>query len=243
MLALQNRRRNRKTSLSAICAAMAMTMACSGGSSDTTSPSPISSGGGTSGSGTCRTFTTAADVTTVSGGVTTNAKVTGAFNSSTNQSTSNTLFANGNACSTTIGSYRSTADFVDEVRVVPGVFLLTSSTTTNAVACGTGSGTTTYTYDAQRRLTQTANSGGTTTWTQWDNSGRPTLGSSPGATYVISYDDSARASTTTTTTSNGTSVGILTYDANGNQLRNEVRGSSGTSVTTYSINSTDKVCK
>src|SRR5207247_1833070 len=116
-----------------------------------------------------------------------------------------------------------------------------STTTSNSGGCGISTATTTYTYDSQRRLTQTTNVGGTTTWTAWDSAGRPTTGNSPGATYGIVYDDTARTSTTSSATSSGTSVGILTYDANGNQLRNEVRGSSGNSVTTYSITSTDKV--
>jgi YD repeat-containing protein len=173
-----------------------------------------------------------------------NAKLTASFNSSANQSTVNTLFANGALCSTTVGSYRSTADFVDEVRVIPGVFLVTSSTTTNSGACGSSSGTVTFTYDAQRRLTQqTTSVGGTTTWTAWDGSGRPTTGSSPGVTYVQAYDDAARTVTTTTTNSSGASVGVLTFDANGNQIRNEVSGAAGTSITTFSITSTDRVCK
>jgi hypothetical protein len=247
MLAPRSSGRNPKVSIKTLFVylATATTLACSGGSSNPAAPGSDSGSGGSGGSSStsCRTFTTAADVTTVSGGVTTTAKVTGSFATSNRQSTSNTLFTNGSLCSTTLGNYQSVADFVDEVRVVPPVFLLTSTTTTTSGSCGGTSVTQTYTYDAQRRLTQQSASTGTTTYSAWDSAGRPTTGRSGTSTFTIVYDDAARTQTSTTSGSNGTSTGILTFDANGNQIRNEVRGASGTSVTTYSITSMDKVCK
>ena len=74
--------------------------------------------------------------TTLPSGASQNASLTGAFDTSTNRSTVTTLGPNGALCTTSVNTYRSTADFVDEVRVIPGVSLQTSAMTTNGPACG-----------------------------------------------------------------------------------------------------------
>src|SRR5262245_18330375 len=107
-----------------------------GGSSGPTAPSGSgTSGSGGSTTGTCRTYATAATVTTTALGPTQNQSLTGSFDPATTKSTVTTLFANGSVCSTTVSSYRSTADFVDEVRVIPGVTLATTAVTTTSGAC------------------------------------------------------------------------------------------------------------
>src|SRR5580765_429139 len=159
-------------SLAAI-AAILVGVACgggSGGSSNPSTPTPPGTGGGTS--GRCRTYPTVAGVTTTAAGITQNANLTGAFNSSTDQATITISFAGGGLCSTAVHSYRSVADFVDEVRVVPPVPLVLSTTTTNSGSCGSGTATATNTYDAQRRLMQISSVGGTITYTAWDTSNR-----------------------------------------------------------------------
>jgi hypothetical protein len=159
-------------------------------------------------------------------------------------STVNTNFAGGAPCSTVVTSYSSVADFVDEVSVIPPVFHSTTSVSTNSGACGAGTATQTYTYDSQRRLTQLSGPGSVTTYTAWDGSGRPTTGSTGGQTISITYDDANRSWTTTTTASNGSkSVGTLTFDANGNQIRNVVVSGNVTTTTTFNNTATATVCK
>jgi YD repeat-containing protein len=217
----------------AVSLAAAGTPACGGSSS----PSPIG------GSNTCRTYPTAASVTTTTSGFTQNALLTGAFNASTNQSTVTTQFASGAPCTTTVNSYRSTADFVDEVRVIPPVSLQTSTSTTNAGACGSGTSNVSYAYDGQRRLTSFTSGGSTTTYTAWDSSGRPTAGSFPGTSIANVYNDSARTLTQTQTSGSATSVTTTTYDANGTNVMIVNTSGSVVSTTTITVTSTAQVCK
>jgi YD repeat-containing protein len=171
-------------------------------------------------------------------------KTTGAFNVGTKQTTIQTLLG-ASLCTTSVFNYDSVADFVDEVRVVPGVTLTTSNTNTNSGACGPFSTTVTYAYDGQRRLKTMASIGGTTTYTAWDSSGRPTAGTtSTGITITNVYDNAARTLTQTQVASNGgQSVNVQTFDANGIQLKVVNTDSSGTSTTTYTNTSTAQVCK
>lgn len=208
----------------------------------TPTPSPAPSGP------TCRTYPTAANVTTVSGGTTMNALLAASFNSGTNTSTITTMFANGAPCTTSVFTYTSRNDFVDEVRTVPGISLQTATTTTNSGACGSGTSTVSYTYDAQRRLTSfTTNAlgvSGTTTYTAWDSSGRPTTGSFPGTTIANVYNDTARALVQTQTTAGGSvSTGTVAFDANGAQLTSVVVSGANTTTTTYTNTATAQVCK
>lgn len=232
---------NRGAFLLVIGAAAAVT-AC--GSSNT-GPSGGGPGGGGGGS-TCRTYPTAATVTTTSGNQTINAQLTGAFDTSTNRATVTTAFANGNPCTSSVSSYRSKDDFVDEVRVIPGVSLQTSTTTTNT-GCGTGTFTVNYSYDAQRRLTSTSQTvlgvTSTTTYTAWDGSGRPTQGSFPGTTIANTYDDSARTWVQTQTGGGTVSTTTMTFDANGNQVSVVNRTGNFTSTTNFNITTTGRVCK
>ncbi len=204
-----------------------------------------SGGGSNSGGSGCRTYATAADVsTTVSGVTLQTGKTTGAFDTGAKQSTIKTLFANGTLCSTAVFSYSSVADFVDEVRVVPGVTLAASNTNTSSGTCGTFSTTVSYTYDGQRRLKTMSSIGGTTTYTAWDNSGRPTTGTTnTGITITNVYDDASRTLTQTQAGAGGQSVSVQTFDANGIQLKVVNTDSSGTSTTTYNNTSTAQVCK
>jgi YD repeat-containing protein len=143
-------------------------------------------------------------------------------------------------CTTAVFSYLSIADFVDEVKVVPGLVLATSSTTTIGPACGsTGTSTITNSFDSQRRLTQSVQGGSTLTYTAWDSAGRPTAGSAPSGSISNVYDDAAR----TLTQTQGGTVTTLTYDANGILLQQVDRTGATTGTTTWTIASTDKICK
>jgi hypothetical protein len=201
-------------------------------------------GNNNAGGNACRTYSTAADVsTTVSGVTLQTGKTTGTFDQAAKQSTIKTFFANGALCSTSVFTYNSVADFVDEVRVVPGVTLAASNTNTNSGTCGSFVATVTYTYDGQRRLKTMTSIGGTTTYTAWDNSGRPTAGTSNGITITNVYDDAARTLTQTQVSSSGQSVNVQTFDANGIQLKVVTTDSNGTSTTTYNNTGTAQVCK
>jgi YD repeat-containing protein len=219
-----------------------------GCSSRPRSPNP-SSPMGPSGSGgasaACRTYPTNANVTTTVRNITQNATLSGTFNTGASQATIMIRFANGALCSTAVHTYNSVADFVDEVRVVPPLSLVRSTTTTNSGGCGSSSATVTSTYDGQRRLTQLSGPTGTTTYTAWDASGRPTTGTFPGGGSIANvYNDAARTVTQTQTAPNTpNTVTIMTFDANGAQTLVVATTGSVTSTTTFTNTATATVCK
>ena len=169
----------------------------------------------------------------------------GSFDRSARKATVQTNFASGAPCSTNVVSYNSVADFVDEVRVIPPISLATTAVNTNSGACGAGTATTTYVYDSQRRVTQLTNgTSATTTYTAWDSSGRPTAGTSGGATLSLVYDDGARTYTTTQSPPGGTqSVSTLSFDANGAQTKIVLVQGGVTTTTTFTNLATATVCK
>ena len=233
--------RTRLTVLTFAVSCAAAAIACGGSSSSSpTTPTP---GGGTGAGGTCRTYPTAANVTTAGTGGSVSAMFTASFNSSTNQATITSLLPSGGVCTTTVNSYRSTADFVDEVRVIPPVTLVAGTSTTGSGLCGSGTSNVTYSYDSQRRLTQFTGPGGPTTYTAWDSSGRPTAGAYSGSSLSYAYNDAARTLTLTTISGSMTSVDTITFDANGTNIMEVVKTGSNTSTTTHTITSTDRVCK
>jgi YD repeat-containing protein len=216
----------------------------SGGGSPT-SPSGGGGGGGNSGPA-CRTYFTNANITTTTSGtnIVFRAIQTSNFDTSTRKATTQVKFANGSVCATGVATYNSVADFVDEIRVVPPVFLAVGTTSQNSGQCGTGAGgSLTYHYDASRRVTGwTATPGATITFSAWDGSGRPTTGTrSSGGTISYVYDDGAR--TSTQTQNPGNTVSTNTYDANGNVTKSVVVSGGVTVTTTFDITSTATVCK
>jgi YD repeat-containing protein len=223
-----------------VCVATGL-VACS--SSTPSSPSSPSTPSTPATSGTCRTFASAATVSTTTLGLTQNATLTGAFNTSANQSTVTTNFVPGGLCTTTVNTYRSTADFVDEVRVIPGLLMQTGTLTTNGPACGSGTSAVAYTYDSLRRLTSFSSGGSATTYTAWDASGRPTAGSFAGTTISNVYNDAARTTTQTQTMGGTVSTTTSTFDANGIQLTVVNTTAGITSTTTFTNTSTAQVCK
>jgi YD repeat-containing protein len=210
-----------------------------GGPTNPTPPSGSSSGSA------CRTYATGANVrtTTSASSIVFDGVETGNFDTSTRKATVETKFANGAPCSTGVTSYNSVADFVDEVRVIPGVFLATGTTNMNSGACGTAGGSLTYTYDSQRRLISTTTSAGAgTTYTAWDSSGRPTAGTtSTGGTITNVYDDAARTQTQTQLPQNA--VSTLSFDPNGIQSGIVVVEAGVTSTTTFTTTATATVCQ
>lgn len=254
MTGLTDHGRARK-SLGFLLLAIVVTATACGGSNSPSAPSGTSAGGGstaappagggTTTASTCRTYATAATATTTASGLTQNQSLTGAFDTATTRSTVTTLL-NGSPCSVTLTSYRSTADFVDEVRVAPGVTLATTAVTTTSGACGATTNTVTFSYDSQRRLTQFAGPGGTTSYSAWDSSGRPTSGTtSTGISIANVYDDAARTLTQTQINGGVRTVNTQSFDASGIQTRVVVADAAGatTSTTTFTTMTTATACK
>ena len=177
------------------------------------------------------------------------ARLTASFNTSNNTNTITTISASGATCTTSVDTYRSKDDFVDEVRVVPGLTLQMTRATTNSPGCGGVNSTVSYDYDSQRRLTSFSTTAlgvtSATIYTAWDSSGRPTVGSFPGTTIQNVYNDAARTLTQTQTQTSGGSVSTttMTYDANGNQVTSVVTSGNVTSTTTFTNTATAQVCK
>lgn len=196
-------------------------------------------------------------------------RTTGTF-SAAFDATTTTLTTNGtltspdgvSSCSQTLSSvatYQSVSDFVDEGRALGRTLVRTVRNTTSSVggpACGptTTSGTITYNYDAQGRLI----SDGNVTYTAWDSSGRPTTGTAPpvsGATCSpltvnISYNDAARSMTvinefTSCVLGRQVATSVLTYDSDAIQLtsRTTVAGSNAATTQTLTTLATAQVCK
>jgi YD repeat-containing protein len=193
--------------------------------------------------GLCRTYVTAELKNMQPASLLSSASISGSFDPSTRQATYIEAFSvGGPICSTTVYSYASTADFVDEVSVIPPKPLLSAQSTTSSGTCGTATSSVTYTYDSAHRLTKVSSSDGTaTTYTNWDTFGRPTFGTlSTGGSVSTVYDNSARTATTKSAAGTGTITTTLTYDENGILVMNA--DSTGLQ-TTYVVTATDKICK
>ena len=168
-------------------------------------------------------------------------QLTGSFNSSANIAT-----VTVGACTTAVSTYRSTADFVDEVRVIPGLTMQTSTTTTFGGDCDSGTSTVNHVYDSQRRLVSSTTGGVVTTYTAWVSVGRPTAGSFPGTTIANTYNDSTRTwvkAQTGGVTGKGTWTTTVTYDANGAQTSVVTISGAVTETTTFNTTTTAQVCK
>lgn len=223
---------------------------CSG--SSTSSPTAPGTGG-SSGGQTCRNYAAAATQVNVGPQLASTVSMTCTYNASTFQLTCPFTYADSQGTTNTfvqVFSYSSTADFVDEVRVIPP---LTRWTGTSITVSGVTS-TQTNLFDGQRRWIQNvATTPGaapvTTTYTAWDSAGRPTTGSlstAAGLTTIgISSNDAARTDTTTKSTSGfPTFVSVTTYDANGNLAQLvSTNGGSVVQTSTWTIASTVSVCK
>jgi len=188
------------------------------------------------------------------------ATVTARFDPSTNTYTG-TMVAPG-VTMTDVRTYASTADFVDEVKIV-GRDLCTSE-----IYSGGYTATDTYIYDDQRRVigmqvqepVDTGEGAYAWTYAAWDDQGRPTTGTLDvpqtgcvGMSVGIEYDDQARKKTTVISTAGGHSTAggsgcgsqVITswkvYDANGNVVE-ELHPSEPASDKT-TVTKTARVCK
>ena len=142
--------------------------------------------------------------------------------------------------------YNSVADFVDEIRIVPPISRIQSQSR-RYLSGSAPNAQITYEYDAARRQTRlSTNMSGNvlvTTYSAWDPLGRPTtaLVTSGASTFNLQYkyDNALRTMTTT----GPTGVQVVTYDADGNMIREESTDGGGKAVYAIKINKTEKVCK
>jgi YD repeat-containing protein len=156
-----------------------------------------------------------------------------------------------NGSTTFVTTYASIGEFLDEVRVVPPLFKALKSNATTTGPAGRTSETT-YTYDSQGRLTKEATEGApaSTTYTEWDQAGRPTkvqdVGRGFNNTRDVSFDDAQRTRTTRVTPAERGQVvmtTIETFDADGNPIRQVATAGPSTTTTTITINRTQRICR
>lgn len=194
-------------------------------------------------SGVCRSYASSVTSTTTTTNtfpfVTTSTQnITSSYNTATNQLSATGTATDSLGCQYS-GSwstnYSSSADFIDEVSVIPPKtrWATQSATVTRSGPggpCGNGTftGTTTNSYDSQGRLVGSVLTGGgfsfpgvifegTGVYTAWDVSGRPTARSP----WVISYDDAARTRSTTLNSGGLNMTTVDAFDVNGNPVRSE----------------------
>jgi hypothetical protein len=109
------------------------------------------------------------------------------------------------------------------------------------------------TFDRENRLVQEtgeSSSGGTftTTYTTWDQTGRPTAGKTVSRGNInaltLAYDSTARTLTTTTDTGLQKLVCVLTFDADGNPAASSCKGPGGmTNGSVTTTTATEKICR
>lgn len=190
---------------------------------------------------------------TAAGGFTANMKTTCSFNVQAKQSVCTVQSSDGRgmpSTTTTTTTFNSVADVIDEIAVNPPLtYALTAIAT--QVGTKTTTGGVTNTFDSARRILKTVNTSAsgesTTTYSDWDQAGRPTrahdVGKGFSNTRTISYDDTAR--TRTTVVNGGPLRTVETFDTNGNQIETlaTAGGMAASTKTVITINTSQRVCK
>lgn len=194
----------------------------------------------------CRTYATSYLQAGTVAGLPINDAQTCSFNEATNQLTCTLTRSGASGCGTSVATYPSKAAFVDEVRVVPPLTLMTSYTVALQNVCGGGGGTVTYSYDGQRQ-TGFVDGAITGTYTNWDSSGRPTAGTLAvggiSTSQTITYNDATRTATTTSIGGGSTTTQSYEYDTRGIVVRTTLNAPGVSSTSTVTTNATGQVCK
>jgi hypothetical protein len=204
----------------------------------------------------CRTAATAASTRSRGTGFTAETTTACQYDKATNQSTCTNKYADSVGTSTTtvsVTTFASLADAVDEIKVIPPRRRSLRTDTTATGPRGSTTSSLVNTYDRQNRLVEEvgeSSGGGTflTTYTSWDQAGRPTAGKTVTRgninSLTLSYDDAARTMTTTTDTGMQKLICTLTFDVNGNSAATACKGPGGiTSGSTTSTTATEKICR
>jgi hypothetical protein len=203
----------------------------------------------------CRAVATAATTTSKGPGFTAEIATTCQHDKATNQSTCTNKYADSMGTSTStvsVTTFASTADLVDEVKVIPPRrrSLRTDTTATNPR--GSSASSVVNTYDAQNRLAQEVGEspGGTftTTYTSWDEAGRPTAGKTVTSASInsltLEYNDKSRTLTTTTDSGGQKLVCTVSFDVNGNPAVTSCKGPGGMgNGSTTTTTATERVCR
>lgn len=212
--------------------------------------------------GDCRLYDTSSTAVTVAGSITVTITTVSSFDPWAARMTSKVNYSDSRGIRSSydqVTSYDSTEDFVAEavrikspakpnpgprVNIVPPLQRFRTT-----VATGQTSFVLTNSFDGSGRVSgaSISNSYGTikTTYTAWDDSGRPTAGTEQGPQNTMSvsikYDDLSRTSTTTKSTRGITSVGTQQFTVDGNPTVYRQTGA-GLSTTTTTSGGTQKVC-
>ena len=178
------------------------------------------------------------------------------YDKATNQSTCTNNYTDSFGTSTTtvsVTTFASLADAIDEINVIPPRRRSLRTDTTATGGRGSITSSLVNTYDGQSRLVQEvgeSSAGGTftTTYTSWDEAGRPTAGKTVMRANInsltLAYDNAARTVTTTTDTGGQRLVCVLTFEANGNPAATSCKGPGGmTNGSTTSTTATEKICR
>jgi hypothetical protein len=203
----------------------------------------------------CRTMATAATTKSRGPGFSADTTTTCRYDKATNQSTCTNNYTDSLGTSTTtvsVTTFASLADAIDEIKVIPPRRRSLRTDTTATGARGSAASSLANTYDKENRLIQEVGEspGGTftTTYTAWDEAGRPTAGKTVMRANInaltLVYDDKARTVTTTTDTGGQRLVCVLTFDADGNPAATSCKAPGGvTNSSTTTSTATEKICR
>jgi len=202
----------------------------------------------------CRVMATAATTKSKGPGFSADTTTTCSYNRATNQSTCTNKYSDSLGTSTTtvsVTTFASLDDAIDEIGVIPPRRRSLRTDTTATGARGSAASSLANTYDEQNRLIQEVGEspGGTftTTYTAWDEAGRPTAGKTVMRANInsltLAYDDKARTLTTTTDTGGQRLACVLTFDANGSPTATSCKGPGGMTSSTTQSTATEKICR
>ena len=204
----------------------------------------------------CRTAATAATTRSKGMGVSAETTTTCQFDKDTNKSTCTNQYSDSVGTKTTtvsVTTFASLAEAIDEIKVIPPRRRSVRTDTTTTGDRGSLTSSLVNTFDRENRLVQETgeSSGGgtfTTTYTSWDQGGRPTAGKTVSRGNInaltLAYDSTARTLTTTTDTGLQKLVCVLTFDADGNPAASSCRGPSGmTNGSMTTTTATEKICR
>ena len=200
----------------------------------------------------CRIYASSYETLTTSTPVTFSSTIKGTceFNAATLKTTCINNYSDtfGNVTTSTwVTAFKSIADAIDEVAVVPPRRRSMHTDTTMTLKGAKTSHILVNTYDGQNRLTGESAPGASVTYKSWDASGRPTSATQVTggvtSTLAYTYDDATRTQTIVTTSSiaNGTCTSV--FDANGNNLSNVCTTPGGTTTAKTTIGATKQICQ
>lgn len=199
----------------------------------------------------CRIYASAYETQTTASPITFSSTIKGTceFNAATLKTTCVNNYSDSIGTvttSTSVTTFKSAADAIDEIGVVPPRRRSLTTETTTTTKTSKAAHTLTNTYDAQNRLVKETAPNASVTYTAWDGSGRPTAATqvtgSVTSTLTYTYDDAARTQTIVTTSSIANGKCTSVFDANGNNISNVCTTPGGTTTAKTMISATKQLC-